>query len=132
MKDTHLYFLTKYKQLFSLKCDIYNVYTLLSPFNMNRIKKSILFIKYKKNCEKRCGGSSVNGICFNKIKLLKLLPSCKSVHPLCYGHKSSTGTVRCLFHRKSYDSTAPVRRPAGGRKNRFEHFLRHRTVPGEV
>jgi len=27
-----------------------------------------------------------------------------------------------------------LRRPAGGRKNRtiFEHFLRHRTVPGEV
>ena len=53
---------------------------------MNRIKKktSILFIKSKKekNCEKRCGGSSVNGICFNKIKFLKLLPSCKSVHPL--------------------------------------------------
>ena len=36
----------------------------------------------------------------------------------CYGHKSSTGTVRRLFHQKSYDSTAPVRRPAGGRKNR--------------
>jgi len=29
-----------------------------------------------------CGGSSVNGICFNKIKFLKLLPSCKSVNPL--------------------------------------------------
>jgi len=53
---------------------------------------------------------------------------------LCYGHKSSTGTVRRLFHQKLYDSTAPVRRPAGGRKNRtiFEHFLRHRTVPGEI
>jgi len=39
-----------------------------------------------------------------------------SVH-YCYGHKSSTGTVRRLFHQKSYDSTTPVRRPAGGRKN---------------
>jgi len=37
-------------------------------------------------------------------------------HSLCYGHKSSTGTVRRLFHHKAYDSTAPVRRPAGGRK----------------
>ena len=27
-----------------------------------------------------------------------------------YGHKSSTGTVRRLFHQKSYDSTAPRRR----------------------
>ena len=44
---------------------------------------------------------------------------------LCYGHKSSTGTVRRLFHQKSYDSTASVRCPAGGRKNRtiFYHFL---------
>jgi len=33
-----------------------------------------LFIKLKKKCEKRCGGSSINGICFNKIKFLKLLP----------------------------------------------------------
>jgi len=44
---------------------------------------------------------------------------------LCYGHKSSTGTVRRLFHQKSYDYTEPVRRPAGGRKNRtiFYQFL---------
>jgi len=44
---------------------------------------------------------------------------------LCYGHKSSTGTVRRLFHQKSYDSTEPVRRPASGRKNRtfFINFL---------
>jgi len=28
----------------------------------------------------RSVGSSVNDICFNKIKLLKLLPSCKSVN----------------------------------------------------
>jgi len=34
------------------------------------------------------------------------------------------------FTKKSYDSTAPVRRPAGGRKNRtiFYHVFRHRTV----
>jgi len=38
------------------------------------------------------------------------------------------------FTPKTYDSTAPVRRPAGGRKNRtiFDQFFRHRTVPGEV
>jgi len=39
----------------------------------------------------------------------------KTVSPLLLW--SSTGTVRRLFHPKSYDSTAPVRRPAGGRKN---------------
>ena len=57
-----------------------------------------------------------------------------SCEETCYGHKSSTGTVRRLFYQKSYDSTAPVRCPAGGRKNRtiFYHFFRHRTVPGEV
>ena len=43
-----------------------------------KIKK----IKNNKNCEKRSGGSSVNDICFNKIKFLKLLPSWKSVNPL--------------------------------------------------
>ena len=32
--------------------------------------------------------------------------------------ESSTGTVRRIFHQKSCDSTAPVRCPAGGRKNR--------------
>ena len=44
---------------------------------------------------------------------------------LYFGHKSSTGTVRRLFHQKAYDSTTPVRCPAGGRKNRtiFYHFL---------
>ena len=53
---------------------------------------------------------------------------------LCYGHNSSTGTVQRLYHKKSYDSTAPVRRPVGGRNYRtiFGHFCRHRTVPGEV
>jgi len=51
---------------------------------MNRMKNFNLVYKIEKekNCEKQCGGSSVNGICFNKIKCLKLLPSCKSVHPL--------------------------------------------------
>ena len=39
-------------------------------------------IKKEKNCEKRSGGLSVNDICFNIIKFLKLLPSCKSVNPL--------------------------------------------------
>jgi len=49
---------------------------------LNRMK-NILFLKSKKKkTEKRCGTSSVNGICFNKIKYLKLLPSCKFVHPL--------------------------------------------------
>jgi len=63
-----------------------------------------------------------------------LFKACILCTALCYGHKSSTGTVRRLFLQKSYDSTAPVRRPAGGRKNRtiFYQFFRHRTVPGEV
>ena len=39
-------------------------------------------IKKEKNFEKRSGGSSVIGICLNKIKFLKLLHSCKSVHQL--------------------------------------------------
>jgi len=46
-------------------------YILLSPFNMKRMKKNINLvykIKKEKICEKWCGGSSVNGICFNKIK----------------------------------------------------------------
>jgi len=49
-----------------------------------------------------------------------------------YG-KSSTGSVRSIFHQNSYDSTAPVRWPAGGRKNRtsFNQFFRNRTVLGE-
>jgi len=52
---------------------------------MNRLENFNLVYnikKEKKNCEKRCGGSSVNGTCFNIITFLKLLPSCKSVHPL--------------------------------------------------
>ena len=36
----------------------------------------------KEKTEKRSGESSVNYICFNKIKFLKLLPSCKSLDPL--------------------------------------------------
>jgi len=38
---------------------------------MNRMKKFNIVYKIKKNyknCEKQPGGSSVNGICFNKIK----------------------------------------------------------------
>ena len=47
------------------------------------IKFNIVFKNQKRTyCEKRCGGSSVNNICFNKINFLKLLPSCKYVHPL--------------------------------------------------
>ena len=46
--------------------------------NFNLVYK----IKKSKKCEKRSGGSSVNDTCFNKIKFLKLLPSCKSVNPL--------------------------------------------------
>ena len=70
---------------------------------------------------------------FEVTKIIEKLDIKKS-SGVCYGHKSSTGTVRRLFHQKSYDSTAPVRCPAGGRKNRtiFYHFFRHRTVPGEV
>ena len=49
---------------------------------MNRKFQSCLWNQKRKNCEKRCGWSSVNGIHFNKIKILKLLPSCKSVHLL--------------------------------------------------
>ena len=49
---------------------------------------------------------------------------------LCYGHKSSTGTVRRLFHQKSYDSTAPIRRPAGGRKNSMIFFINFGTSYG--
>ena len=54
-----------------------------TSYYMYRMKNFNLVYKIKKNnYEKRCGGSSVNGICFNKIKFLKLLPSCKYVHPL--------------------------------------------------
>jgi len=107
MKDTHLYFLSKYKQD-SLKCYIYyaltfqrlniifkmqvtficlkgsNFTTYYLPLTWRDWKNAILFIKSKKerNCEKRSGGSTVNDICFNKIMFLKLLPSCKSVNPL--------------------------------------------------
>jgi len=59
-----------------------------------------------------------------------------SVH-YCYGHNTSTGTVRRLFHQKSYYSTAPVRRPAGGRKNRTIFFVNclcygHKSSTGTV
>ena len=54
--------------------------------NFNLVYK----IKKEKNCEKRSGGSSVNGICFNKIKFLKLLPSYKSVNPLQRSYLKAT------------------------------------------
>ena len=68
-------------------------------------------------------------ISFSSPKMLGKSEVC-----LCYGHKSSTGTIRRLFHKNSYESTAPVRRPAGGRKNRtiFDQLFGHRTVPGKV
>jgi len=52
------------------------------------------------NCEKRSGGLSVNDIFFNKIKFLKLLPSCKSVHPLQRSYlKGDTGeNCKPSFH----------------------------------
>jgi len=55
---------------------------------MNRMKKINLVYKIKKRkyCEKRCGGSSVNGICFNKIKLLKLYLAAN----LCIHYKDLT------------------------------------------
>jgi len=60
---------------------------------MNRMKTFNLVYKIKiKNVKKRHGGSSVNGICFNKIKFLKLLPSYKSVHPL-QRNKLNTGML---------------------------------------
>jgi len=51
---------------------------------MNRMKNVNLVyeIKKEKNCEKQSAGSSLNDKCFNKIKFLNLLPSCKSVNPL--------------------------------------------------
>jgi len=44
---------------------------------------------------------------------------------LCFGHKSSTGNVRRLFHQHSSNSSAPIWRQAGGRKNRtiYINFL---------
>ena len=60
---------------FFLKCKL----TFLLKFNLvYKSKKK----QQNNNCEKRCCGSFVNGICFNKKKFLKLLPSCKSVHAL--------------------------------------------------
>ena len=53
---------------------------LIKNFNL------VFKIREETNCEKRCGGSSVNGICFNEIKFLKLLPSCK----LCIHYKGLT------------------------------------------
>ena len=62
---------------------------------MNRMKKINLVYKIKKRkyCEKRCGGSSVNGICFNKIKLLKLYLAAN----LCIHYKDLTWSNFFLF-----------------------------------
>ena len=46
------------------------------------MKNFNLVYKIKKEKTVKSGGSSVNDICFNKIKFFKLLPSCKSVNPL--------------------------------------------------
>jgi len=68
---------------------------------MNIMKIFNLLYKIKKHCEKRCGGSSVNGICFNKIKFLKFLPSCKSVHPLQRScKKSHSARPSDIIHKK--------------------------------
>jgi len=58
---TFVFFYQNINKIFSLKCDIYYALTFQ---------------------KKRSGGSSVNDICLNKIKFLKLLPSFKSVNPL--------------------------------------------------
>ena len=62
---------------------------------------------------------------------LRLLLLCETSNAMVTDHLRAPYGV--YFTKKSYDSTAPVRCPAGGRKNRtiFYHFLRHRTVPGE-
>ena len=46
----------------------------------------------------RSGGSSVNDIYFNKIKFLKLLPSCKSVNPL---QRSYLKTTQLQEHKRT-------------------------------
>jgi len=67
---------------------------------MNR-KNSILFIKSKKekNCEKRSGGSSVNDICFYKIKFLKLIPSCNARYKINQIQWHQDKMVRTQTHR---------------------------------
>ena len=54
-------------------------------------------IKKEKKTVKRCSGSSVNGICFNKIKFLKPLPSCKSVHPLQRSYLKAVRKMDCRY-----------------------------------
>ena len=58
----------------------------------------------KEKTEKRSGGSSVNDICFNKIKFLKLLPSCKSVNPL----QRSYFQDACIFTFRSKVFTSNI------------------------
>ena len=55
-------------------------------------------IRKEKNFEKRCGGSSVNGICFNKIKFLKPFPSCKSVQSLQWSYLKSLSKSKKSFN----------------------------------
>ena len=57
-------------------------------------------------------------VLFSHLFNFTLTDSRYSSH-LCYGHNSSTGTVRLLFHQKSYDSRPYGARPAAGRIVRF-------------
>ena len=58
-------------------------------------------------------------------------PQCMTKYPfnLCYGHKSSTGTVRRLFHHLSI-----LLRPVWRQDELYDFYqcLRHRTIPGDV
>jgi len=47
----------------------------------------------KLKTEKRCGGSSLNDIYFNEIKVFELLPSCKSVNSLHYYYHNLTPNI---------------------------------------
>ena len=59
-------------------------------------------IKNAKNCEKRCSGSSLNGIFFNIFFNFYLLSSCKSVNPLhYYSELDSSESVKKLTKRVS-------------------------------
>jgi len=62
---------------------------LFSPFIMNKMKKINLVYKLnqkRKNCEQRCGGSSVNGICFNKINFFLAAMPTKTCYEI--GHSN--------------------------------------------
>ena len=62
--------------LIKLKGNNFTPYSLPLIWKINLVYK----IKKRKNFEKRCGWSSVNGICFNKIKFLKLIPANLCIH----------------------------------------------------